>query len=84
MDREIRYLVRLFLGNLLSFNRNSMSRAEKEEKRGIVRDESGRIVRSKEWVENRIAMLKSKRKDCEQRIANIDSEIAERKKELKK
>lgn len=61
-----------------------MSRAEKEAKRGIVRDESGRIVRSKEWVESRIATLKSKRKDCEQRIANIDAEIADRKKELKK
>lgn len=59
-------------------------RAAIEEKRGIVRDEAGRIVRSKEWVEERIAILKEKRKDCERRIENIDAEIELRKKELKK
>lgn len=59
-------------------------RAAIEARRGIVRDETGRIVRSKEWVEERIELLKAKRKDCERRIENIDAEIALRKKELKK
>lgn len=55
-----------------------------EARRGIVRDEAGKIIRSKEWVEERITLLTEKRKDCERRIENIDAEIALRKKELKK
>lgn len=53
-------------------------RAEIEARRGIVRDENGKIIRSKEWVKERIATLKAKRKDLENRIVNIDAEIAER------
>lgn len=58
-------------------------RAKIEKARGIVRDEDGRIVRSKKWLEARIALLKDKRKDFAQRLENVDEEISLRSKELK-
>lgn len=60
-----------------------MSRAEIEARRGIVRDDSGRIIRSKKWLKERFKYLAAKRKDCERRIINIDAEIAQRESQLK-
>lgn len=60
-----------------------MTRSEIEARRGIVRDEEGRIVRSKAWVKERIEYLAAKRADCVTRIENIDAEIAMREVELK-
>ena len=60
-----------------------MKREQVEEKRGIVRDEAGRIVRSKDWIKDRINALKVKRDDMEQRIKNINLEIEARTSELK-
>jgi len=59
-------------------------RAEIEARRGIVRDENGHIIRSKQWLKDRIQSLEAKIADCEQRIENAKVEIAERKAELKK
>lgn len=58
------------------------TRAEIEAKRGIVRDENGKIIRSKKWIKDRVDLLKFKRSDCVTRIANIDAEIKSRTKEL--
>ena len=58
-------------------------RAQIEARRGIVRDEQGRITRSKEWLQERIARLQEKVADYETRSENAKVEIAERKKELK-
>jgi len=58
------------------------TRAEIEAKRGIVRDEQGRIIRSKEWLEERIEMLKAKDADLRVRIVNINEEIEARTSEL--
>jgi chaperonin cofactor prefoldin len=58
------------------------TRAEIEARRGIVRDEQGRIIRSKEWIEQRIEMLKAKEADLQNRIKNIKAEIKQRKAEL--
>lgn len=59
-----------------------MTRAEIEARRGIVRDEQGRIIRSKEWLEKRIEHLQAKDADYAQRRKNIKVEIASRTKQL--
>jgi hypothetical protein len=59
------------------------TREEVEAKRGIVRDEQGRIIRSKEWLVERIEMLKVKEADLQARIKNIKAEIKYRTLELK-
>jgi hypothetical protein len=50
-------------------------RAEIEGKRGIVRDESGAIIRSPEWKKARKALLLQKKNDCQIRLRNIDAEL---------
>lgn len=60
------------------------TRAEIEARRGIVRDENGHIIRSKEWLKDRIKHLEARNADFEQRMKNVKVEIAERKAELKK
>ncbi|HKQ06126.1 MAG TPA: hypothetical protein VJ464_13405 [Blastocatellia bacterium] len=60
------------------------TRKETEARRGIVRDEDGKIVRSKEWLEQRIEVLKAKKTDLQNRIKNIEVEIKARTLELKK
>jgi len=52
-------------------------RADIEAKRGIFRNEEGKIIRSKEWKLERIAYLKTKKADLLNRIKNIDSEISQ-------
>ena len=59
------------------------NRAEIEAERGIVRDEDGRILRSKEWLEARIEFLENKCEDFDRRKENAMVEIAQRKAELK-
>jgi hypothetical protein len=59
-----------------------LTRAEIEAQRGIVRDEQGRIIRSKEWVQERIVHLETKKADLANRIQNIDKELALRQQEL--
>lgn len=58
-------------------------RAEIEARRGIVRDEQGRIIRSKEWLKERITSLEAKKEDLKSRIKNIDAELKQRAAELK-
>ena len=58
------------------------TRAEIEAQRGIVRDEQGRIIRSKEWIQERIAHLEAKKADLVNRIQNIDEELTLRHQEL--
>lgn len=58
------------------------TREEIEARRGIVRDEQGRIIRSPEWIAERITHLKSKRADLENRIKNIDEELELRTQQL--
>ncbi len=60
------------------------TRAEIEAKRGIVRDDQGRIIRSKEWLKERIKFLQAKIADFDQRTENAKVEIKERTSELKK
>lgn len=62
--------------------RNGADRAVIEAKRGIVRDENGKILRSKEWKEARIAHLKAKIEDFAQRVKNAKAEIKLHEKEL--
>lgn len=63
-------------------NRTPEERAAIERKRGIVRDSSGHIVRSKEWLKERIAFLKAKKTalkaEFDIRMRNIDQEVAQR------
>lgn len=61
---------------------NGADRAEIEAKRGIVRDSEGKILRSKEWRENRIAYLKGKIEDFSARVKNAKAEIKAHEKEL--
>lgn len=61
-----------------------MTREEIEARRGIVRDEQGRIIRPKEWLKERVKHLEAKLADLEQRTENVKVEITERKAELKK
>jgi len=50
-------------------------RAEIEAKRGIIRDEDGKIVRSKAWKKERAVVLKGKISDLESRIKNAKTEL---------
>ncbi len=59
------------------------TRAEIEAKRGIVRDELGRIIRSKQWLKERIKLLEAKQEDLKTRAKNIAAEIKFRTWELK-
>lgn len=54
-----------------------------EAKRGIVRDATGNIVRSKDWKKKRIEHLEFKVVDLQRNINNAQSEIKELKKTLK-
>lgn len=54
---------------------DSSTRAGIEAKRGIVRDDDGKIIRSKEWKKARIAQLESKIEDFAQRTKNAKAEI---------
>ena len=58
------------------------TRADIEARRGIVRDENGHIIRSKEWLQERIEWLEAKVADYENRIKNAKVEIKERTNEL--
>jgi chaperonin cofactor prefoldin len=58
------------------------TKSEIEARRGIVRDEDGKIIRSKEWLEQRIEMLKAKETDLQNRIKNIKAELKTRTQEL--
>lgn len=58
------------------------TRAEIEAKRGIIRDERGRIIRSKDWIKARIKQLEAKKEDHKNRIKYIDAEIKQRTNEL--
>lgn len=49
-------------------------RAAIEAKRGIERDEDGRIIRSNKWRKERVAFLDSKIADMKQRIKNCEAE----------
>jgi len=60
-----------------------MNRAEIEAKRGIKRDEKGRIIRNKKWLKERITFLQSKVEDFKRRIKNAQEEIKMREEELK-
>jgi hypothetical protein len=59
-----------------------LKRAGIEGQRGIVRDSSGHIIRSKEWIVERVALLEDKLADTEQRKKNIKQELLLRKGEL--
>jgi len=59
-----------------------MDRKKIEARRGIVRDESGKIIRSKDWLTTRIEWLQNKRADMKNRIKNIDAETKQRTDEL--
>ena len=51
------------------------SRIEREAQRGRVRDENGKIVFSKEQLEERIAHFQAKKEDYKKRQAKIEVEI---------
>jgi len=51
------------------------NRAEIEARRGIVRDENGKIVRSKAWKKERIIFLNKKIEDFANRTKNAKEEI---------
>jgi hypothetical protein len=57
-------------------------RPEIEARRGITRDEQGRIIRSKEWKKQRVSHLEERITDYEQRIKNAKVEIKDLRKEL--
>lgn len=65
-----------------SDGRSKDERAEIEAKRGIVRDEDGKIVRSNEWKVARIAHLQEKVETFSQRAKNAKAEIKELEKSL--
>ncbi len=50
-------------------------RAEIEAKRGIYRDNLGKIIRTEEWKRARIQSLQEKKIMCLQRLENINSEL---------
>ena len=60
----------------------ALTRADVEARRGIERDEKGHIIRSKEWLEQRIEWLDAKEADLNQRIQNIKVEREQRTNEL--
>ena len=49
-------------------------RAEKEKKRGIIRDREGKIIRDKKWKKERVQFLKIKEKTIKQRLENAPEE----------
>lgn len=49
-----------------------------------IKDRDGKIIRSKKWLQNRIAALKFKDAEYAVRSENIKKEILERKEELEK
>jgi hypothetical protein len=51
------------------------NRAEIEARRGIVRDDEGRIVRTKAWKKDRIEHLKDKIEDYAVRTKNAKTEL---------
>lgn len=55
--------------------RNGADRAEIEARRGIVRDEDGKIVRSKEWKVARAKSLQAKLEDFAIRTKNVKAEL---------
>lgn len=59
-----------------------MNRAEIEARRGIKRDEQGRIIRSKKWLKERVPFLQSRVEDYKQRIKNAQEEIKKRQEEI--
>lgn len=59
------------------------TRAEIEARRGVMRDEQERIIRSKVWLKERIISLEAKKEDLKSRIKNIDAELKQRSAELK-
>ena len=65
-------------------SRAGANRAEIESRRGIVRDEEGKIVRSPAWRKERIAHLEAKIEDFKTRTKNAQNEIKEQKKALAK
>lgn len=54
---------------------NGSDRAEIEARRGIVRDEDGKIVRSKEWKVARASYLQEKLDDYARRVKNTKAEL---------
>ena len=71
--------MQIIKGNRLPTN----ARAEIESRRGIVRDEQGRIIRSPEWIRERIKLLKLKDEDLQRRLKNVRDEIKYRTLELR-
>lgn len=57
-------------------------RAAQEAQRGIVRDENGVILRSKEWKRDRVEFLNQKIVDCNTRIKNAKAELKQLNAEL--
>lgn len=56
--------------------RSPESVARAKETRGIEWNDEGEIVRSNEWMEERVAFLQAKRADSLKRVENIDADIA--------
>lgn len=65
-------------------SRAGSDRASIEAKRGIVRDEEGKIVRTPAWRKERIAHLEAKIEDFKTRTKNAQKEIKEHEKALAK
>lgn len=65
-------------------SRAGSDRASIEAKRGIVRDEDGKIIRTPEWRKDRIAHLEAKIEDFKTRTENAQKEIKEHEKALAK
>ena len=57
-------------------------RLKVESQRGIQRDENGKIIRTKEWLESHIEYLTQSIEENKIRILNAKAEIKERKKQL--
>lgn len=58
-------------------------RATIEARRGIVRDENGRIVRDKDFHKEQIEMLKQRIEDCDTRKENAKRLIEEHREAIK-
>lgn len=63
-------------------NLSVSERAAIEARRGVVRDNEGRIIRSKEWLKERITLLEEKIADFKTRATNAKAEIKERQAQL--
>jgi hypothetical protein len=59
------------------------TRAEVEAKRGIVRDENGKIIRSKAWIKDKIDRLKLKKDDLDVRKDKVVEQIKDLRAQLK-